>query len=130
MFQWFIPQPNIKLVNFEYVKKYEMNQHILIHTLAEKDETCLIKGTIYANREEMTINDYLNDYNTTIGIIVYGRNSTDESAMKKCQQLAKLGFVNIYCYVGGLFEWLLLQELYGKDEFPTNGKCTDLLVWR
>jgi hypothetical protein len=63
-------------------------------------------------------------------LIVYGKNATDDSAETKCKQLIQLGFKHVNWYVGGLFEWLLLQEIYGKGEFPTNGVCKDLLYYR
>ena len=53
-------------------------------------------------------------------IIIYGKNSDDQTIYNKYEQLNKLGFYNIYLYSGGLFEWLLLQDIYGKDEFPTT----------
>ena len=40
--------------------------------------------------------------------------------MKKYEQLVGLGFINVYIYPGGLFEWLLLQDIYGSDDFPTT----------
>ena len=42
--------------------------------------------------------------------------------MKKYDQLIGLGFVNVFIYPGGLFEWLLLQDIYGYDNFPTQNK--------
>jgi hypothetical protein len=41
-----------------------------------------------------------------------------------------LGFINIYLYNGGLFEWLLLQDIYGDDNFPTTKKNIDLLKYK
>ena len=38
-------------------------------------------------------------------LIVYGKNSSDETAEKKYSQLRTLGFSEIYLYTGGLFEW-------------------------
>ena len=63
-------------------------------------------------------------------IIVYGTNACDETVQKKCQQLLGLGFQNIYVYPGGMFEWLLLQDIYGEDLFPTIGVCKDLLEYK
>ena len=64
-------------------------------------------------------------------IIIYGKNSTDSSAIKKYDQLVKLGIKDVYIYYGGLFEWLLLNELYGNEEFPvTNNSNIDLLQYR
>ena len=45
-------------------------------------------------------------------IIVYGMNTSDTSVQIKLKQLQNLGFENIYSYDGGLFEWLLLGELF------------------
>jgi len=53
-------------------------------------------------------------------IILYGENSTDNSVYSKYKQLSELGFDNIHIYIGGLFEWLLMQDIYGCDLFPTT----------
>ena len=63
-------------------------------------------------------------------IIVYGKNCNDETIQKKYQQLLTLGFYNIFVYTGGMFEWLLLQDIYGKDLFPTTKKELDLLKYK
>jgi hypothetical protein len=65
-----------------------------------------------------------------VKIIIYGRNSNDDNLLKKCQQLLSLGFINIYAYTGGLFEWLMLQDIYGYDEFPTTIKQLDFLKYK
>ena len=53
-------------------------------------------------------------------IIIYGKNSIDITAENKYNQIKSLGFINVLLYSGGLFEWLLLQDIYGKDEFSTT----------
>jgi hypothetical protein len=63
-------------------------------------------------------------------IIIYGKNTTDDSAEKKYKQLRGFGFMDIYLYVGGMFEWMLLQDIYGKDEFPTTTKVLDILRYK
>jgi hypothetical protein len=40
------------------------------------------------------------------------------------------GFPEVYVYSGGLFEWMLLQDIYGQDEFPTTKKVLDILKWK
>ena len=50
--------------------------------------------------------------------------------VKKYKQLISLGFSRVFIYSGGLFEWVLLQELYGENEFPTTGKVKDFLKYR
>ena len=50
--------------------------------------------------------------------------------MKKYDQLIGLGFVNIFIYPGGLFEWLMLQDIYGNEIFPTTKKELDILKYK
>ena len=33
-------------------------------------------------------------------------------------------------YPGGVFEWLLLQDIYGNDNFPTTKKELDILKYK
>ena len=56
-------------------------------------------------------------------------NACDEGIVSKYNQLIKLGF-NVYVYPGGLFEWLLLQDIYGDDSFPTTKKEVDILQFK
>ena len=62
--------------------------------------------------------------------MVYGKNSNDDKIFKKYEQLIGLGFSSVYVYTGGMFEWLLLQDIYGKEEFPTKGNELDILKFR
>ena len=121
---------SVKKVNFEDVKQTlsTNNDYLLINTLDMNEQNCLIKGTITPEKEIMVINKNLN--NTNLRIIIYGKNSADESIFKKYNQLNKLGFYNIYLYSGGIFEWLLLQDIYGTDNFPTTTKELDHLKYR
>ena len=84
---------------------------------------CLIQGTIPSQTEVNLLNECLNSMKDR-KIIVYGKNNNDEKLFNKYQQLIGLGFTNIHIYIGGLFEWLLLQEVYGDEQFPTT--CTEL----
>ena len=63
-------------------------------------------------------------------IVIYGKNCNDDTTNKKYQQLLTLGFYNIFLYTGGLFEWLLLQDIYGKELFPTTKKEVDILKYK
>ena len=79
-------------------------------------------------REEKTINDLLINYEMgEKKIIVYGKNACDDGAEKKYRPLVQLGFSHVFLYSGGLFEWMLLQDIYGEDEFPTTRKVLDIL---
>lgn len=121
---------SIVKINYEYVQnEIKYKRSIIINTLPITNQSCLIHGTIPAVNEEELLNRYLKT-NRSIQIIIYGMNSCDESIAKKYNQLVKLGFLNIYIYVGGLFEWLLLQEIYGEELFPTTTYCKDHLKYK
>ena len=126
---WFSSSSKISYIGFEDMKIAIAKKHIFINTLSFNEQHCLIQGTILAKDEENVVNEYLlKDEDTTI--FVYGRNSSDKSADSKYCQLRKLGFENVHIYSGGLFEWLLLQNIYGESEFPTTSFCKDLLQYR
>jgi hypothetical protein len=93
------------------------------------DQECLIRGTVPYQNEEIVINRCIEKKHTN-PIVLYGRHSCDESVETKCRQLHRLGFDIVYIYTGGLFEWLLLQDVYGAADFPTTGVCKDLLKYR
>ena len=121
---------SIKKIGFEdmkYVIKNKKKNYVMINTLAITEQECLIPGTISVNDEEAFINRHLNK---NISIIIYGKNANDDSIFKKYEQLLKLGFSSVFVYTGGIFEWLLLQDIYGKDEFPTTSDELDILKYR
>jgi len=126
-------QTSYKKINFEDVQYAikNINQYIIINTLPNNEQDCLIKHTLSYEQEESTINELLGNYDfNNKKIIVYGKNSSDETAEKKYSQLRTLGFSEIYLYTGGLFEWMLLQDIYGNTEFPTTKKVLDLLKYK
>jgi hypothetical protein len=98
---------------------------ILINTLPLTKQNFLIHGTILGAQESERINSYLYK-NKKIEIIIYGLDYQDLSVYKKFAQLKSLGFVNVFIYMGGLFEWALLQEVYGTN-FKTFGVISDPL---
>jgi hypothetical protein len=119
-------------INFEDIQYVIKNSrsHLLINTLNDTEQDCLIINTINIKNEEMTINKLLQIGNKNINIIIYGRNCNDEKIYSKYNQLNSLGFYNVYVYVGGLFEWLMLQDIYGDTEFPTTKKELDFLKYK
>jgi hypothetical protein len=124
-------QSSIK-INYEDVQHVIKNTegHLLINTLSNSEQTCLITNTININNEENIINTYLKRGAKDIKIIIYGKNSNDEKLYNKYNQLTSLGFRNVYIYTGGLFEWLMLQDIYGDVEFPTTKKELDILKFK
>jgi rhodanese-related sulfurtransferase len=115
------------LVTFELVKDMQKEGATIIHTM-EETEKVLIVGTVSAEKEIEKINKMISKNDYEKDIIIYGRNCHEyEKLVKKQKQLASLGFKNVYIYLGGMFEWLLLQDVYGTKEFPTekNGEILD-----
>jgi len=96
---------------------------LLINTLPMDKQNYLIKGTLSAFEESQRVNEYLYK-NKKVEIVVYGLDSIDPTVGKKFIQLKSLGFENVYVYTGGIFEWALLQEVYGSN-FPTEGTLSD-----
>jgi hypothetical protein len=121
----------MKKINFEDMQTAIKNPEIylIINTLPSAEQQCLIVNTVSVNDEEIIINKFLKE-NKNIIIIVYGKNCNDDSTNKKYQQLLSLGFYNIFVYTGGLFEWLLLQDIYGNELFPTTKKELDILKYK
>ena len=122
---------SIRKINFEDIQTAVKNPEIylIINTLPLNEQNCLILNTMCADQEETIINKYMKE-NKSIRIIVYGRNCNDDSVTKKYQQLLSIGFYNVFVYQGGMFEWLMLQDIYGDDLFPTNKKEIDFLKFK
>lgn len=123
---------SIEKINFEDVQYIIKNPEsfLLINTLASNEQECLIVNTVHASQEEKVINDCLKKGTNHIPIVIYGRNANDENLQEKCKQLTILGFYNVYVYPGGLFEWLMLQDIYSFAEFPTTIPELDFLKYR
>ena len=121
----------IKYMNFEDMQFAIKNSDVfmMINTLPAYEQGCLIRTTILCDQEENLINDLLSK-GSNKKMVVYGKNDIDETVDKKYHQLRALGFSDVHIYRGGLFEWLLLQDIYGTTEFPTTTKMLDLLKYR
>ena len=123
---------SIKKINCEDMQKAcngsSADNYMIINTLEDNMQKCLIKNTIQIHEEEKIINSIIKK-NRNKNIILYCRNCNDEKTYKKYEQLIKLGFTNVYIYVGGMFEWLLLQDIYGSELFPTTSKELDILKY-
>lgn len=129
----FIKTPST--ISFEEVQQAIKQQHkyIFISTMDNdnREPECLIYGSIPPNNEEELINQLINDYEfNKYKIIIYGKNSRDLTANKKAEQLKSLGFSQLYIYNGGFFEWILLQDIYGTELFPTTSKVRDILLYK
>jgi hypothetical protein len=127
----FLPS-SISKIGFEDIKYAIKNpsDFMIINTLSNSQQECLIYNTIQYENEETVLNKYIEDNKQNRSIIIYGKNSSDDSINKKHMQLKNLGLNNIYLYYGGLFEWLLLQDIYSFNEFPTTSICKDMLKYK
>tara|TARA_B100000035_G_C20787986_1_gene459883 strand:- start:104 stop:523 length:420 start_codon:yes stop_codon:yes gene_type:complete len=117
--------------NFEDIQKITNGKirGILINTMSFTEQKCLIKKTIPIDEEETIINSHIKG-DKQINIIIYDKNSTENKLLKKYKQLIDLGFKNVFIYPGGIFEWLLLQDIYGDTNFPTTSKELDILKYK
>jgi len=122
----------IQKINYEDVQHVIKNteMYVLINTLSENEQDCLIPHTTNINNEELLMNKFIKNGNKQIKIIVYGRNCNDEKIYTKYNQLTSLGFYNVFVYTGGIFEWLMLQDIYGDKEFPTTKKELNILKYK
>ncbi|MAU36513.1 MAG: hypothetical protein CMD14_03970 [Flavobacteriales bacterium] len=120
----------INSINFEDMQYTIKKNKIIINTLSKDNQNCLIKNTLSVNNEVEVINKLISESDLDEIIIIYGENSSDNKIYEKYKQLIGLGFTNIYVYIGGLFEWLLLQDIYGDDLFPTTKNINDHLQYK
>jgi len=123
---------SIQKINYEDMQFIIKNseEHLLINTLDENKQECLIPNTININKEVELINKFIKMGNKHVKIIIYGENCNDDKIYAKYAQLNSLGFYNVYVYLGGLFEWLMLQDIYSSSEFPTTKAELDILKYK
>jgi hypothetical protein len=123
----------VKRINFEDLQNVINGKHdgIIINTLPIHGvgQACLITKTVVVDQEVLLLNNLLESQRNKL-IIVYGMNASDLSSISKYEQLLKLGFTNVFVYAGGLFEWLLLQDIYGQELFPTTSIELDILKYK
>ena len=120
--------PNKSLINFERMQEIiKMNNSLIINTLKDDMQHCLIIHTIHAKDEVKQVETGLKDNQSCV---IYGMHHYDATLVRKYQQLKNLGAEEILVYGGGMFEWLLLQDIYGNEAFPTSGRELDLLKYK
>lgn len=81
-----------------------------------------IDGTLTPEMEEREINRMIQNYSSSgkapeEKIVYYGLNSVDRSPDEQAAKLARHG-IEASVYRGGMFEWLLLREIFGADNYP------------
>ena len=114
-------------VSYEDVQRCQ-GRCTLISTLPTNEQDILIHHTVSCQQEIHVVEEAIK---RKTPIIIYGRNVNDPTIYKKYDQIKKLGGVS-YIYPGGLFEWLLLQDIYGNDHFKTTKytKSMDILKYK
>ncbi len=119
-------------LNFEDVQQLVNGRGgtLLINTLTPTEQACLIPTTIGAIHEEEIINQCIQSKQTNRCIVIYGKNTNDDTIRKKYKQLTDMGFHHVFIYLGGMFEWIMLQDIYGKEEFPTTSNELDILKFK
>jgi len=119
----------INYEDIQYILK-NLEGYLLINTLSDAEQDCLIINTINIRNEEAVINKCIQQAKKDIKIIIYGKNCNDERIYNKYNQLSSLGFYNVFVYTGGMFEWLMLQDIYGEKDFPITKKELDILKYK
>jgi len=121
-FQEQMGQTQDTLIAFDDVKyaQERPDNFVIINTLPMNQQDCVISGTLEVEKETVVMEALLVNAREK-PIVVYGRNDTDVSVETKAQQLKKLGFRHIFIYRGGLFEWLMLRDIYGVENFRIDG---------
>ncbi len=124
---------NIKRITYREIQNNYIpknSDYILINTLSDSEQDCLINNTVTSNNEIKEINILIKNKNMkSINICIYGQNYNDERIITQYNKLKSLGFKNISIYPGGMFEWLCLQEIYGDELFPTTTHVLDILKY-
>jgi hypothetical protein len=107
-----------QLVSFKTLQEMTPNM-VLIHTFKPEEQHCLIRGSLTAAKEMAMVQELMSDSTTRdVMMVVYGRNYMDPKPYQQADHLRQLGFRRVYVYAGGLFEWLMLHDLYGAEAFP------------
>ena len=97
-------------VNFEDIQYLlnKNNEYILINTLSEKEQDCLIKDTVSIENEVKYINHFMSK-DININIVIYDKKCKCSKFNEKIRTISRFRFTNVFIYPGGLFEWLLCK---------------------
>lgn len=117
-------------ISFEDMLYSIKNNYTILTTLTINECENIIEGTVTPNKEEDLINKLIDKYELNEPIIIYGRNTCDMEVMIKYKNLKTFGFTNIFIYRGGMFEWMMLQDIYGNDVFITTKNELDILKFK
>ena len=116
----------IQRISFEDVQYAQASGQLIINTLPVSEQSMLISKTVSCDKEIQSVE---NAIRLKEPILIYGKHGNDDTIYVKYDQIKKLGG-KVYLYVGGLFEWLLLQDIYGAEHFQTTSRVVDLLKYK
>lgn len=118
----------IQRISFEDMQYAQASGQLIINTLPVSEQSMLIAKTVNCDMEIQSVERAIR---LKEPILIYGKHGNDDTIYVKYEQIRKLGG-KVYLYVGGLFEWLLLQDIYGTEHFQTTGRVTmvDLLKYK
>jgi len=120
---------SIQRINFEDLQVAQAKGWVIINTLPATEQNVLISSTTLCNDEIRVVELAIKRKEP---IVVYGRHCNDETIYSKYTQIKQLGG-QVYLYTGGLFEWILLQDIYTRVKFPCTGlsdTTVDLLKYK
>ena len=117
-------------IGFDDMKTAIDKDYLLITTAGATESDNLIRNTTHPIDEENVINELISSNNMSKYIIIYGKNNCDPNMYLKYRDLISFGFFNVFVYAGGLFEWMLLQDIYGDDNFPSTIYELDILRFK
>jgi hypothetical protein len=63
----------------------------------------------------------------SVSIVIYGKNSCDHTVNAKYKQIKRYGFSHVYIYQGGLFEYLLLNDIRQRN-FPLTPNASPVYI--
>ncbi len=122
-------QSSINYANYCDIQNAVRSGKTVVHIMDVSDETILIKGTLTAYQEVEKINLWISNGAFDNEIYIYGYSNADfNKLLQRHKQLLGLGFHKVYIYFGGMFEWLLLRDVYGATEFPLDGLIKGAMV--
>ena len=132
MFNFFIKKGCVEPINFQNMQHMTKDSNaIIINTMDHSEQECLIINTIDINRETQIINTLIDNYDfKSKKMVIYGKHCNDLAVNIKASQLSEFGFMYIYVYTGGLFEWILLQDIYTSEHFQTTTVVNDILKFK
>lgn len=120
---------SINKISFQDMLYCVRNNEVIISVINDT-ESCLIQGTLSFQHEEQKINTLYTNGEFQKPLIIYGYNACDDNIAIKYKQLVELGFKKVYVYPGGIFEWLLLQDVYTNNNFKTTKIELNMLKYR